>query len=77
MLMVPILEQIDAAYGDKLKVVKLEADSCPALVEKFKVYGLPTFLVFKDGKLVEGSQKEGVLNKGQLEELLVKSGISP
>lgn len=77
MLMVPILEQIDQAYGDKLKVVKVEADSCPSLVEKFKIYGLPTFLVFRDGELVEGSQTEGVLNKSQLEDLLSKNGITP
>ena len=75
--MVPILEQIDQAYGDKLKVVKVEADSCPSLVEKFKIYGLPTFLVFRDGELVEGSQTEGVLNKSQLEDLLSKNGITP
>jgi hypothetical protein len=30
------------------------------------VYGLPTLMVFKDGQLVEGSQREGAISKALL-----------
>ncbi len=46
-------------FGDKLKVVKIETDPNPALVEKYAVYGLPTVMVFKGGQALEGSKKEG------------------
>jgi thioredoxin 1 len=55
-----IVEKADVEYGDALKVVKIECDGNPALVEKYKVYGLPTLIMFKDGVCVEESKNEGV-----------------
>ncbi len=46
-------------YGSRLKIVKIETDPNPALVEKYGVYGLPTVILFKDGKEVAGSKREG------------------
>ena len=63
-------------YGSKLKVVKIETDSSPALVERFKVYGLPTIVIFKDGEVVEGSKREGAITKKQLEDYLTKYDIT-
>ena len=51
----PLLQE----FGAGLKVVKIETDPNPALVEKYGVYGLPTVMLFKGGVAVEGSKREG------------------
>ncbi|DBA95369.1 TPA: hypothetical protein ACH3X3_013249 [Trebouxia sp. C0006] len=56
----------------KLKIVKVEADPNPGLVEKYKVYGLPTLVVFKDGKVLDGSQREGAISEAELRKYLDK-----
>lgn len=39
-------------YRGALKVVKVEADPNQGLINEYKVYGLPTFVVFKQGEEV-------------------------
>ncbi|KAL4852836.1 Thioredoxin X [Chlorella vulgaris] len=75
-LMSPMMDWAEKEYGAALKVTKMEADPNPALVEEYKVYGLPCFLLFRDGALVEGSRTEGAMSKKGLQEYLAKHGIS-
>jgi len=75
-LMDPFLKQIEEEYGGKLKVVKVEADPNPRLVEKYKVYGLPTLILFKDGSMLRGSMKEGAITKPMLLKYLEANGVS-
>jgi thioredoxin 1 len=49
----PVLEQVAAEQGDKLKIVKLNVDEHYATPARFGVTGIPTLLVFKEGKLVD------------------------
>lgn len=52
--MMPYIEAIAEETKDWAEVVKLEADAdSEALVNSLGVMGLPTFLVFKDGKVVD------------------------
>ncbi|EFN53851.1 hypothetical protein CHLNCDRAFT_14388, partial [Chlorella variabilis] len=74
-LMSPLMTWAEKEYAGALKVVKVEADPNPALIEQYKVYGLPCFLIFKGGALVEGSKEEGAMPKKQLVEYLAKHGI--
>eukprot|EP00850_Spirogloea_muscicola_P025363 SM002847S10644 [mRNA] locus=s2847:1149:1397:- [translate_table: standard] len=57
-------------YGDRLKVVKVETDPNPKLVEKYKVYGLPTLILFDKGAPVPGARSEGAVTKAKLRQLL-------
>ena len=63
----PILDEIAEEYGEKVKVAKLDVDANPNVPTEFGVLGIPTLLVFKQGKLVEtivGFQpKERLVNK--------------
>lgn len=52
----------------------LACPPCTLLCEQ--VYGLPCFLLFRDGALVEGSRTEGAMSKKGLQEYLAKHGIS-
>jgi thioredoxin 1 len=49
----PILEELATEYAGKLKVTKLDVDSNPVTPEKYEITGIPTLLVFKDGKLAD------------------------
>jgi thioredoxin 1 len=53
-------------YQGKLRVVKVEHDRAKELVERYGVYGLPGFLVVKEGKMLEGSLREGAMSKKKL-----------
>lgn len=61
----PHIDAIAAARGDSLKVVKVDGDKNPALLEKFGVRGFPTLLILRDGK-VAGSRVGGA-PKGEIE----------
>lgn len=49
----PILEEIETIFGDKIKLVKINADENIEIMQKFSVSGLPTILIFKNGIAVE------------------------
>ncbi|MCK3657609.1 thiol reductase thioredoxin [Pasteurellaceae bacterium Pebbles2] len=60
----PILEDLAAEYGDKVKIVKMNIDDNQNTPAQFGVRGIPTLLLFKEGKVV-GTQV-GALPKTQL-----------
>jgi thioredoxin 1 len=47
----PILEELAAENVGKLKLTKLDVDSNPRTPDKYGITGIPTLLVFKNGKL--------------------------
>ena len=50
----PTLEQLAEEYGDRVEVVKINADDNPETVRAYGVLSLPTLLVFRDGEPVGG-----------------------
>ena len=42
-----------------------------------QVYGLPTIILFRDGRMVEGSHKEGAIGKAALLKYLDQHGVVP
>ena len=61
----PILEEIAIEHESKIKVLKINIDENPQTPQKFGVRGIPTLMLFKEGKLVES--KVGSLPKTALE----------
>ena len=47
----PILEELVVENAGKLKLTKMDVDSNPRTPEKYGITGIPTLLVFKNGKL--------------------------
>jgi len=45
---------------------------CQEILVSWQVYGLPTFIVFKDGQEVPGSKSEGAIGKKALAEYIQK-----
>lgn len=57
-------------YEDKLKIVKVDHDSNPRLIQEYKVYGLPALILFKNGEEVPQSRREGAISKAKLKEYI-------
>ncbi|PHS72357.1 MAG: thiol reductase thioredoxin [Cycloclasticus sp.] len=63
-MIAPILDEIADEYAGKVKVVKLDIDSNPAMPRRFGVRGIPTLMLYKAGE-VEAT-KVGAVSKSQL-----------
>ncbi len=50
--MLPIIDELKNHYGEKLRVLKIDVDKNQAVAAKYKVRGVPTFLIFKKGEIV-------------------------
>jgi thioredoxin 1 len=49
----PIIKDLAAEYGDRVKIVKMDIDANPSTPGQFSVRSIPTVLAFKDGQVVE------------------------
>jgi thioredoxin 1 len=47
----PALEEIAGDMGDKVKIAKINIDENPGAPSKYGVRGIPTLMLFKDGKV--------------------------
>jgi len=52
-MIAPILEQIAAAYKDKLIVGKVDVDENPQIAAKYRITAIPTMIIFSNGKAVK------------------------
>lgn len=48
----PVLEELAVAWSGRLKVCKVDADKNPASVDRCAVMGLPTLVLFRDGRVL-------------------------
>ncbi|MEN9582009.1 MAG: hypothetical protein RJA70_5018 [Pseudomonadota bacterium] len=64
----PELEALERELSGKAKVVTVDIDKAPLLAREFGVQSVPAFVVFAQGRPVDG--KVGVLTKKQMREML-------
>lgn len=67
-MMHPILEQVKGELGDKVKIVKIDVDKNPSLAAAYNVRGVPTLMIFKNGKQLW--RESGVRQAGELVSIL-------
>lgn len=60
----PILKEVKADLGEKLKIIKIDVDKNQELATKFDVRGVPTLILFKEG-IIKWRQS-GLVEKQQL-----------
>ena len=60
----PILEEISEEKKDLIQILKLNIDENPITPQKYGVRGIPTLMLFRDGKLID--TKVGSLPKTAL-----------
>lgn len=59
----PVIESVADAYGETVKVAKVDVDAEGELAVRYGIMGIPTVLLFRDGKEVKrfvGVQPEDV-----------------
>ena len=64
----PILDDLSKEMGEQVTIAKVNIDQNPEAPQRFGVRGIPTMILFKDGKPV--ATKVGALPKTQLVEWL-------
>lgn len=69
--MAPILEDLAAKYQGQVNFKKLNVDHNPNTSMQYRIMGIPTLLVFKDGQVVD--QLVGLGQKTQVENLVKKA----
>ncbi|KRF01957.1 thioredoxin [Frateuria sp. Soil773] len=67
----PMLDELARQYEGKLRIVKLNIDHNQQTPRTYGVRGIPTLMVFKNGK-VEATQI-GAVGKGQLTQMIDKA----
>ncbi|MDT0556167.1 thioredoxin [Patiriisocius hiemis] len=60
----PILKDVKAEMGNAVKIVKIDVDKNQPLANQYQVRGVPTLLLFKNGKQVW--RQSGVIQKQEL-----------
>jgi len=52
-IMAPVVEQLAQEFTGRVQVGKLNVDDNMVLAMRFQIQGIPTFGIFKDGKLIQ------------------------
>ncbi len=63
-MIAPILDEMATTYSGKLQITKMNVDENREIPGKFGIRGIPTLMLFKDGKLA--ATKVGALSKSQM-----------
>lgn len=64
----PILKEVAAELGDKIRVIKIDVDQNNEIAGRYNVQSVPTLIIFKNGKQIW--RQSGVATKSQLRDVL-------
>ncbi len=67
-MLAPILKDVKEELGDAIKIVKIDVDKNQSIAAKYQVRGVPTMLLFKNGKQVW--RQSGVLQKKDIVQII-------
>lgn len=63
-ILAPILEEVAIEYINRIKIAKVDVDKNNVTAANYNIRGIPTLILFKDGKVV--ATKVGAVSKNQL-----------
>ena len=67
-MMAPVLKEVKATIGDTATIIKVDVDKSPQAADQYQVQGVPTFILFKNGKPLW--RNSGVIPKARLIEVI-------
>ena len=72
-MMAPILKDVKKDVGDAVTIIKVDVDKSPQAAQEYQVQGVPTLILFKNGKSVW--RQSGVVPKAGLVGVIKKFTI--
>ncbi len=67
-MMTPILKEVKQQLKDNIKIIKIDVDKNQSVAATYQVKGVPTLILFKEGKQVW--RQSGVLQANQLIQII-------
>lgn len=67
----PIVEEVANENAEKLAVVKLNTDDSPKISQQYQIRGIPTLVLFQNGKEVD--RVVGLVGKNKIQNLVDKA----
>ncbi len=52
-MLAPVIEQLANEYAGRAKICKINTDDAQSIAYKYQISGIPTVILFKNGKIVE------------------------
>lgn len=67
-MMTPILKELAGKVGSDVRILKIDVDRNPAVASTYQVQGVPTLILFQDGKVLW--RQSGVQSATALESII-------
>lgn len=52
-MLAPVVEQLAGEFAGRVKFAKVDVDEAPELAARYQISGVPTLLLFQDGRVVD------------------------
>lgn len=65
----PILEALKIIVGDNATILKIDVDKNPKVAANYKIQGVPTLILFKNGQVKW--RQSGVISKNDLQKIIL------
>jgi thioredoxin 1 len=66
----PILKEVKDSLGERISIIKIDVDKNQALAADYQVRGVPTMMLFQNGKQLW--RQSGVLSKQQILQVILE-----
>lgn len=66
--MAPVLKDVKQQLGEAITIIKVDVDKNPQVASFYKIQGVPTFILFKNGEIKW--RQSGAMSQAQLKQAL-------
>ncbi len=68
-MLLPVLDHVKDSLKDRITIIKIDVDKNQELAQKYQVRGVPTMMLFQDGKQLW--RQSGVLTKEEIIKIIL------